>query len=183
MKVTPKAGVTALVLLLLVAGGVYYFVRPEPPAQERPPVEVSGPALLFEGNRLVEKKNGKVLWELEATNITVEKATGQVVLLDVQAVFYRDDGTKLNVVAKTGQFDSKTKNLQLTGEVVATSTDGAKLTADAAAWQQKEELITAKGKARLEKPDVVATADEMQTDRGLEKIRLSGNAVIVKGGK
>ncbi len=183
MKITPKAGLAALALLLLLAGGVYYFVRPEPPMQEPKPVEVTGPAALFEGNRLVEKKNGKVLWEMEATNISVEKTTGQVVLLDVRAVFHREDGTKLNVVAKNGQFDSKTKNLQLVGDVVASSTDGAKLTADAASWQQKEELIMVKGKARLEKPDIVATADEMQTDRALEKIRLSGNAVIVRGGR
>lgn len=182
MKITGKFGAVTLIGLIL-AGGVYYFVRSEPPAPKAPPQEaVATPPALLEGNKLVEKKNGKVTWELTANTITLDQTTGKIILADVKAIFYRDDGNLLNVTAQTGSFDNKTRDIDLVGAVTAISTDGGKLTADKVDWRQKEELITAKGNVRLEKPGVVATGEEAQTDKALEQIRLSGNAVIVKGG-
>ena len=182
MKITGKFGAAALALLVL-AGGVYYFVRSEPPeSPAAPPQRDDIPAALLEGNKLVEKKNGKVTWELSANTIALDKATGKITLVDVKAVFYREDGNQLNVTSKTGSFDNKTRDITLAGDVNAVSTDGATLVADTVDWRQKEELITAKGNVRLTRPDVTATAEEAQTDKALEQIRLSGNAVIIKGG-
>ena len=182
MKITGKFGAAALAALVL-AGGVYYFIRSEPPEpQPKPQEAVTGPSAFLEGNKLVEKKNGKVIWELTANTIAIDPTSGKIALVDVKAVFYREDGNKLNVTAKNGSFDNKTRDMDLSGEVNAVSTDGGKLTADKVDWRQKEELIIAKGNVRLEKTDVVATAQEAQTDKALEQIRLSGNAVIIKGG-
>ena len=182
MKITGKFAAIVLSVLLL-GGGVYYFVRPEPPepAPSLSP-EVSALPAVLEGNKLVEKKNGKLVWELEAKTIELDKITGKITLVEVKGAFYRDDGTKLDVTAKTGNFDAKTHDFGLAGDVVALSSDGARLTSDTVQWRQQDEMITAKGKVKLTKPDVSATADEAQTDRALENIRLLGNAVLVKGG-
>lgn len=184
MKITGKSTAIILGCALLLSGGLYYFLRSEPPEPTPAPApESSVPAALLEGNKLVEKKNGRVIWELEAKTIELDKVTGKIALLEVKGAFYREDGTKLDVTAKTGNFDNQTHDFGLAGDVVAVSTDGARLTSDTVNWRQKDELITAKGKVKLSKPDVTATAEEALTDRALEKIRLTGNAVIVKGGE
>lgn len=182
MRITGKAAIVIFSCAVILAGGVYYFVRPEPPESTPvPAADSSVPNAFLEGNKLVGKKNGKLVWELEATTIELDKVTGKVALLDVKGAFYREDGTQLHVTSKSGDFDTKTHDFGLAGEVVAVSTDGGRMTADTARWKQKEELITAKGNVKLSKPDVNATADEAQTDRGLENVRLLGNAVLVKG--
>ena len=183
MKLTPKTGAAALAVVLLLAGGVYYFVRPEPPLTEKPPTDTSSQILVMENNKLVEKKDGRLVWELEAKRILLEKATGQATLEGVQAILYREDGSKLTLQAQTGTLDNTNKSFRLTGGVAAAADDGSRLAADAIAWQQATALITASGKVRLEKADLVATANEAQTDRSFDKLRLTGNAVIVKGGK
>lgn len=184
MKMTGKFAAGFLGCTLLLAGGLYYFLRPEPPEPVATPKEESTvPSALLEGNKLIEKKNGRIIWELEAKTAEVDKTTGRIALVEVKAAFYRDDGTRLDVTAQNGDFDSKTHDVGLVGNVVAVSTDGARLMTDAAQWKQKEDLITAKGKVKLTKPGIMATADEAQTDRALENIRLLGNAVIVKGGE
>lgn len=183
MKMSGKSAVIFAICAVLLAGGIYYFIRPEPPVPEQAQTPaVSGEPALLEGNKLVEKKNGKLVWELTAKTIELDKLSGKVTLVEVQGTFYRDDGTQLHITAQNGDFDSKTHDFSLQNNVVGTATDGARLTADNVKWRQKEELITAKGNVKLSKPDVVATADEAQTDKGMENIRLTGNAVIVKGG-
>ncbi|MEG0970628.1 MAG: LptA/OstA family protein, partial [Acidaminococcaceae bacterium] len=73
------------------------------------------------------------------------------------------------------------KDVVLQGNVVATLSSGGKLEADQVSWLRSEDKITAQGKVRITKEDLLALADQAITDSGLEQLRLAGNAEVQKG--
>jgi LPS export ABC transporter protein LptC len=172
--------------LLLIVGGLYYFNRAESLIPPKPVQEAnSNPAenISFSASSIVEHKDGKKLWELNAQTIQVDPTTKQAVLTDIKGVLYREDGSKIDLVARTGRVDSGTKDIFLEGEIKVVSSTGGVFTSAKARWSQQEQHIYGSGGITLTKEDTVITGDAIDSDAKIEQVKVQGNARAIKGGQ
>lgn len=171
--------------LLLIAGGLYYFNREEPPPP--PPAQEAkadtGANITFSGSTIVEQENGKKLWEMTAETMQVNNATNKVQLGNFKGTMYRKDGSKLDIVARQAEIDTKTKDIAMEGDIKATSSsDGAVFMAAKANWAGKDRKLFGSGGITLTRGDTVATGDAIEGEELLERVKIKGNARIIKGG-
>lgn len=174
---------------LLLAGGLYYFFKPEAP----PPPAPAAPAassdsggdtgLHFEGSTIVQQKDGKPEWELTAVQITVDQSHNTAILNTITGIFYRDDGTTVNVTAPRAVLNTQTKNIALDGGVTAVASDGSQFTAPVAEWREQTRQFIGHGGIRFVRGDTVITGDTMTADNNLQHVQVQGNAQVVKKGE
>ena len=173
------------VTLLLLAGGLYYFLREEPlltPKVPMQPVNDLTAEMSFSGTSMTEEQGGKKQWELSSDKITVNQATKIVRFHAVRGTFYQDNGGKVDLTAQEAAFDPATKNINLTGEVKAVSSEGAVFTAPQARWDGAQKKFFGSGGIAFTREDVVITGDTVESDAGLEKVKVQGQARALKGG-
>lgn len=175
-------------ILLLLTGGLYYFFREEPPLPNITPAnqQAAAPAssnLTFAGSSIVEEKNGKKVWELNAESIEADPAGKIVYLKKIKGVFYQDKGGTLDIVAQEGVLDTKTHDITLQGDIKATSSDGAVFTAPQGIYNEQTKIFTGTGGITLTKGDTVISGDKIDADASMEKVKIQGNAKVVTGGK
>jgi LPS export ABC transporter protein LptC len=169
-----------LVIAAFLAGGLYYFLRPEP--LEDTPKESVVTRMAFTGSNLSESLDGKPVWDLTARVIEVDPKTRWVYLTDLKGTIFRADGTKIDVLAKTAVVDPATRNVELSDGLSMKSEDGATFTAEKGRYVAKDHKIFASGSIRATREDTVLTGRELEVDDKFEVIMVKGNARIVKGG-
>ena len=165
---------------IMVLGGLYYFFRDEPLDERKASSIVT--RMAFSGSSLSEEVDGKRVWELTARVIEVDSKTRWIYLTDLIGVFYRDDGTKIDVTAKEAIVDPQTKNMEMSGGLFMKASDGPTFKADKGRYAAKEKRIFASGNIRATRDDVVLTANEFEADDKFEIIKVRGNAHVIKGG-
>lgn len=168
----------------LIVWGLYYFMRAEGPAPvpSLQPKEEQNATMLYTGNSIIQEKNGKRMWELQAEKIEVDVETQNVRLKTVKGVFYQDNGGKLEITAPEGAMDSRTKDVLLTGKVNALASDGATFSAKEVKWTDQQGKLYGNGEVVLTKEDTVITGDHIESDANMEKVKVQGNARVQKGG-
>lgn len=170
----------SLVIAVLVAGGLYYFLREEPLGEKKQESVVT--RMAFSGSQLTEDQDGKRIWELKARVMEVDPKTRWVYLTDLNGVLFREDGTKIDITAKNAIVHPDSREMELTGEIRLIASDGPAFQAEKARYIAKQRKIFASGSIRATKDDYVITAQELETDDKFEVITVKGNARIVKGG-
>jgi LPS export ABC transporter protein LptC len=126
----------ATVLSILVIGGIVLaslWVN----LQERkkileetdkaPKISTGGADQRLEKIHFVEEKQGKKIWELEAKTIYQYQEQNLLLLEDVKVVYYAKDGQSFTLTGDRGKVYQESKDMELTGNVVFTSTDGYRL--------------------------------------------------------
>ena len=160
---------------------VVWVVRTTPDA---PPVveKLDTPRTMsYEGNVLSEERDGVKIWDLSADSMQVNTANQNVEMVNPVAHFYPKDGNVVELRAKHGVYDQMTKNVHVDSEVIVTTKDGAKLTADVLDWVAGEETLIAEGKVKVTKEDLLAEGDRIEARKGFQHFKIQGNAHIVKG--
>lgn len=170
-------------IAVLLAGGLYYLLREDaaPPQTQEAGTGTSANAM-FVGNTIVEEEGGKRIWELTAEKIEMEPNSDKVRLTNIKGTFYKKDGGTIVITAPDALTDTKTRDVFLTGNVKAVSNDGATFTAREAHWAGQDRRFFGSGDVRLTRDDTVITGDRMESDENMAKVRVEGNAHVVKGG-
>ena len=174
----PLMGVVAAAVIAIIVWAV--VTVPEQRKIEEPD---RGRVISYDGNELSEEKNGRKIWDLTAEHIDVDIDKQTTKMTKLKGHFYAEDGRITEVTADEGQYDEKTRDVVISGNVNVSNSDGAKLTSKELAWQAKEEVLTAKGEAKITKEDMKAEGDKIESRDGFNKIKISGKAHLVKGGK
>jgi LPS export ABC transporter protein LptC len=172
------------VTILMLAGGLYYFLREEPPAT--PPeakAASSDPAarVQFSGSSIVEEQNGKRLWELAAGTIEVDPATKLVYFKDLKGIFYQDKGGKIDLTAQEAVMDPKTRDITMQGNILVVASDGATFSAPQARWAGLDRRFFGSGGITMTRDDMVMTGETIETDANIDKVKVQGQARILKG--
>lgn len=171
----------AAILFILVAGSYYFlkedFNSPQPQAAIDQPTTMS-----YSGNTIIEEKDGKRLWELGAEKIDIDPKTKQAVIKNLKGVFYQDDGGKMELVALEAVYDTKTRDIVMQGHIKAVSDDGTVFIAQTARWAGDSQRIYGSGGVTMTKDDTVIMGDRIESDAGLQKVKVEGNARIRRGG-
>ena len=137
---------------------------------KKPPEEVQLPKIAFEGAdsriekvHFVEEKHGQKTGELEAKAAQQYQGQNIMVLEDVKLTFFAKDGQTFTVSGMQGKVYQDTKNVELEGNVVVTSSKGYQLKTHSMAYNHQERKIRT--------PDVV----ELDGDQ----LWLKGRGVLV----
>ena len=85
-------------------------------------------------------------------------------------------------VYKRQVYDNKTHDIIITEKVIATRNDGSNFTADQVLWQNSIQKFSGEGNIKIVQADTVITGDKMETDSGMNKVKVEGNAHVIKGG-
>ncbi|WP_110954102.1 LPS export ABC transporter periplasmic protein LptC [Anaerosinus massiliensis] len=144
---------------------------------EEPPVTMS-----YQGNTLSEEKDGKKIWDLTAETIEIETNTKNAILKNIQGIFYQENGQTVTLTAPQALYDHKTKDITMQGEVMAKSSDGATFQAKTVIWQSQNQIFQGEGNVIVTRDDTVLTGDKIESDAGVVKVKVAGNAHIIKGG-
>ncbi len=162
-----KTKVVVLLLIVLIGGIVLVRLlgnlRANKGSEAVEKVSTQGADMQLKKIRFVEDKQGEKTWDLEAESVNQYQEQNMLVLEDVKLTFYTKEGRIVYLTGKQGKVYQDSKNVDLTGEVVLTSSDGYQLKTHSASYRHS-------GK-------VVSTSDPVEIDG--EQIRLTGKGMLV----
>ncbi len=174
----------ALTGVIFFACLVIWVVRTTPPAP--PPEEkVTPPTVIeYEGNTIIEEKDGQIIWELTCDKMRIDSLTQNVELDGISAKFYQHDEEKSwELTAAKGVYYKVEEVIHVEGEVKVTNSDGAELLSEKLDYFTEKNMLVATGDVKIKKDDMRAFGDMAYSDNALHKVGLSGNAKILKGVK
>ena len=163
---------------------VVWVVRTTPDTP--PPLEKFDPPTVmeYEGNTLVEEKDGVIIWELTCDKMRIDTITQNVELEGVKAKFFQHDENKAwELTAKVGVYYQADNLIYVEGDVVVMNNDGAKLLSDRLEWLGEEEKLVATGNVRISKDDMRAFGDTAYSNDNFQHFGLLGHAKVLKGVK
>jgi LPS export ABC transporter protein LptC len=165
-----KAKIIILISIVLIGGIVLVSLRAnlrERKASEAveklPKVFTGGANMRLEKIRLVEDKHGQKTWELEAKSVQQYQDQNIMVLEDVKVTFYAKEGRTIFLTGKQGKVYQDSKNVDLVGDVVLTSSDGYQLKTHSVSYRHLGEIVS--------------TSDPVEIEG--EQIRLTGKGMLV----
>jgi LPS export ABC transporter protein LptC len=165
-----KTKVVILLLIVLVGGLVFVSLRANLRARKAleavekvSDVSTGGADMQLKKVRFVEDKQGQKTWELEAESVQQYQGQNMMVLEDVKVTFYAKEGRIIHLTGKQGKIYQNTKNVDLLGDVVLTSSDGYQLKTHSAFYRHSERIVS--------------TPDPVEIDG--EQIRLTGKGMLV----
>jgi len=165
-----KTKIVILLLMVLIGGIVLVSLRANLRARKAsetvekvPKVSTGGADMQLKKIRFVEDKQGQKTWELEAESVHQYQEQNMMVLEDVKLTFYAKEGRIIYLTGKQGKVYPNSKNVDLLGDVVLTSSDGYQLKTHSASYRHAEKIVS--------------TADPVEIDG--EQIRLTGKGMLV----
>jgi LPS export ABC transporter protein LptC len=165
-----KTKIVILLLIVLVGGLVFVSLQANLRARKASEaleklraVSTGGADMQLKKVRFVEDKQGQKTWELEAESVQQYQEQDMMVLEDVKVTFYAKEGRIIYLTAKQGKVYQKTKNVDLLGDVVLTSSDGYRIKTHSASYRHSEKIVS--------------TSDPVEIDG--EQIRLTGKGMLV----
>lgn len=150
---------------------------------DAPPLEKR--VMTYNGNKIVEEKDGKVLWELTAETMEVDIDTQDAKIANLDAKFYTEDGRTLHVTAKEADYLAKDKVLTAQGGIKGDSTDGMHMKSDRLEWKSKEKTLALIDNAELQRDSdaLKITGKRIEALEDFNKFKVTGNAHFEKGNK
>jgi len=104
------------------------------------------------GVHLVETREGAREWELWADEALAFKDKDLWELRQVKVVLFADNGVEFTVTGKTGEIDSASKNLRVSGEVITRSSNGYVFKTETVSYQSSSRRITSPSRVQMEGP-------------------------------
>lgn len=165
-----KTKIFILLLIALIGGIVLVSLRSNlrekkawEAGEKAPKVSTGGADMQLQKIRFVEDKQGQKTWELEAESVQQYQKQNIMVLENVKLTFYAKEGRVVHLTGRQGKVYQDSKNVDLVGDVVLTSSDGYQLKTRSASYRHSE--------------NVVSTADPVEIEG--EQIRLTGKGMLV----
>ena len=137
--------------------------KTSPQEEKIPKISAEGADVRLEKIRFVEDKQGQTTWELEAKAIQQYQNENVMVLEDVKVTLYTKEGKSFIISGDRGKVHQDSKNLELVGNVVLTSSDGYRLKTHSISYRHSEKKAT--------------TLDPVEIEG--DQIRLVGTGMLV----
>ncbi len=165
-----KAKIIILLSIVLIGGIVLARLwanlrerRASEAVEKVPKVSTGGADMRLEKVRFMEDKHGQKTWELEAKSVHQYEGQNIMVLEDIKLTFYTKEGRIFYLTSKQGKVYQDSKNVDLTGNVVLTSSDGYELKTQSASYRHGEKIVS--------------TPDPVEIEG--EQIRMTGKGMVV----
>ena len=163
IKIAILISIGLIVIVVSLILWANYRERKPPEKIPLPRIAIEGADSRIEKVRFVEEKHGRKTWELEAKSVQHYQEENLMVLEDVQLTFFAEDGRTITLTGKQGKVHQDTKDMELQGNVVATSSDG---------YRFKTQSVTYKDQQKM-----IQTSDAVELDG--EQVWLKGRGMLV----
>jgi LPS export ABC transporter protein LptC len=172
-----KARRVAAVILVLVALFVLLVAGTLIAKSRTASLESTGPvtsnADLEIKEAQIEEESGGVRWRLKAEQALIFDAEGRTTLRKISVdVFERD--RSWTIVGEEGDLFQASRNLEIRGHVVLTSSDGLRLETSVLRWQDAEKRLWTDAPVRLSRGGTVAEGTALDVRMADESTTLAG---------
>jgi lipopolysaccharide assembly outer membrane protein LptD (OstA) len=113
--------------------------------------------------------------QITSTNASIAGREHLVHMNEVTSVFERPSGAKLDVSSQTGQYDRKTKALELSGDVVFSEGTRFKAVMEKAAIDTNTQMLTSRSPVKVDMQGTMIEADSLTVTE-------NGTRILFKGG-
>ena len=144
------------------------------PAEEAklPRIALEGASSRLEKIRFVEEKQGRKSWELEANAMQQYQDQNVMVLEDIRLTFFNKDGRTFILTGRQGKVYQDTKNMELQGDVVVTSSDGYRLKTNSVAYDHQGRRIETADPIELDGEQLSLKGRGMRVDMEAQTVRV-----------
>src|SRR4030043_2120268 len=115
-----------------------------------PKISTDGADARLEKIRFVEDKQGQKTWELEAKSIQQYQGQNIMLLEEVKVNFFTKEGRSFILSGNQGKVYQDSKNMELVGDVVLTSSDGYRLKTHSISYHHSEKRVTTPDTVEIE---------------------------------
>jgi LPS export ABC transporter protein LptC len=161
----------AILMSIVLIGGIVlislWLNLREKKASEKneviPKISTEGADAHLDKIHFVEEKQGQKTWELEAKSIQQYQDQNIMILNEVKVTFYTKEGRTFIISGNQGKVNQESKDIELVGDVVVSSSDGYQLKTHSLSYQDSNKCMS--------------TQDPVEIEG--EKIRLVGKGMLV----
>jgi len=132
--------------------------------EKLPKVSTEGADMRLEKIRFVEDKQGQKTWELEAKSVHQYQDQNIMVLEDVKVTYYAKEGRTFFLTGRQGKVYQDSKNVDLVGDVVLTSSDGYQLKTHSVSYRHLGKLVSSPDPVEIEGEQIRLTGKGMSVD-------------------
>ena len=178
-----KARILILILLVLIGGAVlsslWMNLRSKKGSGEEetlgkiPHVDAD---MRLEKIRFVEDKHGKKTWELDAKAIQQYQDQNIILLEDVKVTLYTKDGRSFILSGQKGKVYQDSKNMELVGDVLLTSSDGYRLKTHSVSYRHANKKVTTSDPVEIEGKEIQVVGTGMRVDMEAKTIKVLNQA-------
>ncbi len=147
IKIALLISIALIVFVVSLILWANYRGRKPMDEEQLPKIAIEGADSRIETIRFVEEKQGRKTWELEAKSMQHYQDQNLMILDDVRLTFFAEDGRTFTLTGKQGKVHQETKDMELEGDVVATSSDGYRFKTHSIAYDNQ--------KKKIQTPDMV----------------------------
>jgi LPS export ABC transporter protein LptC len=169
----------AILLAIVLIGGiagvnlwVNYQARKLMEEEPLPKVSLGDADMHMEKIRLVEDKNGRKSWELEARAMHQFQDQNVIKIEEVKVTYYTKEGRSVVISGDQGKFSQDSKNIELVGNVVLSSSDGYRFKTHSIAYDHSEKKVTTADPVEFEGDEIRMTGMGMVVDMEGKVIRV-----------
>lgn len=134
-------------------------------------IRSSTPDIKIEKARYVETKDGRKEWELEADSTEYFKNDNLTVFYNVKVFFYPKEGTTYYTIeGNEGRLKNDIKDMDITGDIVITSSNGYQVKTDSLKYTQSLKQINTKDRIFLTGPKIKIEGTGLLVDIAEERV-------------
>lgn len=161
-----RLGLIIAIALALIGGTLGYLVAVRYTSEDRQPAAEalrapSSPgAAVIQESTIKHSDKGRMAWKVKLENLTLESGAGAVAAEQVkEALVYDESGRPvIRMTARRVAGNTRSRNLQLTGDVRAVSPEGAVFDTQAVDWRQDQMKLVAPGPVTMKSHNTVVHA-------------------------
>ncbi len=162
----------AILILIILIGGIvlvslWVNLQGKKNSQEQevlPKISNDGADARLEKIRFVEDKHGRKTWELEAKSIQQYQDQNIMLLEEVKIIFFTKEKKSFIISGNQGKVYQDSKNMELVGDVVLTSSDGYRLKTHSISYDHLEKKVTSPDPVEIEGEQIRLTGIGMWVD-------------------
>jgi LPS export ABC transporter protein LptC len=161
-----------ILISIVVIGGIvlvtlWVNLKGEKPSKEgEGPLKIStdGADARLEKIRFVEDKHGQKTWELEAKSIQQYQGQNIMVVEEVRMTLFSKEGRTFVISGNQGKVYQDSKNMELVGDVVITSSDGYRLKTHSISYHHLERKVNTSDPIEIEGEQIRVEGKGMWVD-------------------
>ncbi|OGP64832.1 MAG: LPS export ABC transporter periplasmic protein LptC [Deltaproteobacteria bacterium RBG_13_47_9] len=166
-----KAKILILISIVLIGGivlvSLWVNLQGKKASEEGevvPKISTDGADARLEKIRFVEDKHGQKTWELEAKSIQQYQGQNIMLLEEVKVTFFTKEGQSFIISGNKGKVYQDSKNMELVGDVVLTSSDGYRLKTHSISYHNSEKKVTTSDTVEIEGEQIRLVGKGMWVD-------------------
>lgn len=166
-----------LVIIILAGLLVLVFVRfrmQSRPVEQADTPENSAATLSINGFRHTATREGRTSWILEAATAKLYSDENQAIMSNVEMRFFPEDQGKVQLTADRGQFNTRTRNMSVSGSVVCRYS-GYVLNTENLHYQHESNIMYTESEIAVAGQNLQVTADSGEFEIDTGTLRLSGH--------